>query len=165
MVCEQDDMQWMPEGLEKDEDEETLTDAAGHPDRRGPVSIDEARAELNRDPWGVPITSDPLWASQTGVVPLASLNAQGQPEPQAGPQPVPGQPPLPGQPGGPPALVRGEPVSAGCAEAACCWRGAGQAFERPGGDGKRQQAAGRRRESGADAGALGGRGRRGRSHR
>ena len=62
---------------------------------------------MNRDPWGVPITSDPLWASQTGVVPLASLNAQGQPQPDAGPQPVPGQPPLPGQPGGPPAAGSG----------------------------------------------------------
>ena len=107
VVCGQDDMQWMPEGLEKDEDEETLTGLLVTQIGAGLSSIDEARAELNRDPWGVPITSDPLWASQTGVVPLASLNAQGQPEPQAGPQPVPGQPPLPGQPGGPPAAVRG----------------------------------------------------------
>ena len=107
VVCEQDDMQWVPEGLEKDEDEETLTGLLVTQIGAGLSSIDEARAELNRDPWGVPITSDPVWASQTGVVPLASLNAQGQPEPMAGPQPVPGQPPLPGQPGGPPAPAAG----------------------------------------------------------
>ena len=52
VVCGQDDMQWMPEGLEKDEDEETLTGLLVTQIGAGLSSIDEARSELNRDPWG-----------------------------------------------------------------------------------------------------------------
>jgi len=96
VVCKQDDLQWMPEGLEQDEDEETLTTLLVSQIGAGLSSIDEARAELNKDPWGVPITSDPLWASQTGIVPLASLDpSTGQPV--AVTPEVPGQPPMPAQ--------------------------------------------------------------------
>ena len=96
VVCKQDDLQWMPEGLEQDEDEETLTTLLVTQVGAGLASIDEARAELNKDPWGVPITSDPLWASQTGIVPLASLDpSTGQPV--AVTPAVPGQPAMPAQ--------------------------------------------------------------------
>jgi len=146
VVCGQDDLQWMPEGLEQDEDEETLTGLLVTQIGAGLSSIDEARAELNRDPWGIPITSDPVWASQTGVVPLGAMNPQTrQPDPNAGPQPVPGQPPLPGQPGGPPAPAAGgapppgapKPPGAGAAPA-----GPASAPAEAGGGNKPQSGAG-----------------------
>ena len=94
VVCKQDDMQFTFEGLEEDEDEASLTGLLVQQVGAGLSSIDEARAELGRDPWGIPVTSDPLWASATGVVPLGAMDpATGQPK---GAQPPPGQAPPPG---------------------------------------------------------------------
>jgi hypothetical protein len=110
IVCEQDDLQWMPEGLEQDEDEETLTGLLVTQIGAGLSSIDEARAELNRDPWGIPVTSDPLWASAQGVIPLGAMDpATGKPQDVT--PAVPGQPAMPGQVGGPPpgSLTPGQP--------------------------------------------------------
>ena len=77
------------------------------------------------------------------MVPLASLNAQGQPEPQAGPQPVPGQPPLPGQPGGPPAGAGGSPSPPGAPKPPAAGAAPGKPSGAPAGaaSGNKPQAA------------------------
>lgn len=65
-VCGQADMEWAWEGLEEDEDAETLTNLLATQIGSGLRSIDEGRQELGLDPWGLPETSDPGWASATG---------------------------------------------------------------------------------------------------
>lgn len=93
-LCGQDDMQFMWAGLEEGQDRESLVgnlvDQVGH----GMMSIDEARVEIGEQPWGLPLTSDPVWATQMGVVPLGSI------DPLTG-RPAAMQPLLPGQAGTP----------------------------------------------------------------
>jgi Phage portal protein/ParB-like nuclease domain len=112
-VCGQEDLEWQWEGLEEDEDAETLTNLLVQQISAGMRSIDEARQELGLDPWNIPATADPGWASQmNGFVPFA-MNPATSPELQAqqqaqaaaiaqGQQAQPGQPPAkaPGQPAG-----------------------------------------------------------------
>ena len=116
VVCKQDDMQFTFEGLEEDEDEESLTGLLVQQVGAGLSCIDEARAELGKDPWGIPVTSDPLWASATGVVPLGAMDPEtGQPK--GAQPPPPGQAPPPGAapgeggspPGKPPPTGPGSP--------------------------------------------------------
>jgi 8-oxo-dGTP pyrophosphatase MutT (NUDIX family) len=99
-VCGQEDMEWQWEGLEEDEDAETLTNLLVMQVGAGMRSIDEARQELGLDPWGLPITSDPGWATQMGgfvsftIPPPAPPPMPGQlalPPPKPGEQPQPGQ--------------------------------------------------------------------------
>jgi Phage portal protein/ParB-like nuclease domain len=72
-VCGNDDLEWKWEGLEEDEDAKTLTELLVQQIGTGLRSIDEARAELGLDPWGLPVTSDPGWASQmSGFVPFTA---------------------------------------------------------------------------------------------
>lgn len=109
-VCQQPDMRFLFEGLEEDEDELTQTNLLVSQIGVGLASIDEGRAELGKQPWGLPETSDPGWASPTGgFVPLGQVDMTGAPT--AGAQPdaahpalglPPGQAPgqTPGQPGG-----------------------------------------------------------------
>jgi 8-oxo-dGTP pyrophosphatase MutT (NUDIX family) len=97
-VCEQDDMQFIFEGLEEDEDEETQTNLIVAQIGAGLASIDEGREALGKQPWGLPETSDPGWATQTGFVPLGQLTASGQVAPGQQPNanaPA-GQPPAAG---------------------------------------------------------------------
>jgi Phage portal protein/ParB-like nuclease domain len=129
-VCGQDDLEWQWEGLEEDEDAETLTSLLVQQVSAGMRSIDEARQELGLDPWNLPITSDPGWASQmNGFMPLSAVSMEPPPPPgqlMPGQQP-PGQqqqqgqqkPPQPGQqqqqkppPRGVPALPQSKPRSA-----------------------------------------------------
>jgi hypothetical protein len=50
----------------------------------GLLSIDEGRQMIGRDPWGLPLTSDPVWATQWGgAVPLTGI-AQATAQPQGG---------------------------------------------------------------------------------
>ena len=74
-VCGQSDMRFMFEGLEEGDDEatktKTLIDQVGSALR----SIDEAREELDLQPWGLPETSDPGWATATGWTPLTEAVA------------------------------------------------------------------------------------------
>lgn len=93
-VCGQDDMRFTFEGLEEDEDAETLTNLLVTQIGAGLSSVDEAREELGKNPWGLPETQDPLWASATGVESLAT--ALAPPAPPMLP-PGMGQPVLPGQ--------------------------------------------------------------------
>lgn len=78
-VCEQDDMQFVFEGLEEDEDEATQTGMLIQQIGGGLRSIDEAREELGLQPWGLPETSDPGWATPTGFIPLGQMTITGQP--------------------------------------------------------------------------------------
>jgi hypothetical protein len=98
-VCGMHDMEWQWEGLEEDEDSKLLTDLLVEQLGAGLCSIDEARQELGRDPWGLPITSDPGWATQWGgFVPLTGISTATA-NPQGG-APAPGNaPPAPKPPG------------------------------------------------------------------
>lgn len=112
-VCGQDDMQFVFEGLEEDEDEETQTNLLVMQIGAGLRSIDEARGELGLQPWGLPETVDPGWATATGFVPLGQLTATGDVAPgqqpdansPAGQQ----KPPTPGA-GGPGGAAPAKPT-------------------------------------------------------
>jgi Phage portal protein len=102
-LCGQKDMEWKWDGLEEDQDLDTLTNLLVTQIGAGLSSIDEARIEMGRLPWGLPITSDPGWASPTaGFTPLGQISALGAPEANVAPPPPPGAPPAPGggAPGG-----------------------------------------------------------------
>jgi len=83
-VCGQSDMRFMFEGLEEGEDEQIKTqiliDQVGSALR----SIDEAREELDLQPWGLPETSDPGWATATGWTPLTEAIAAARTGAQEG---------------------------------------------------------------------------------
>lgn len=90
-VCGQFDMEFKWEGLDEDENIAELTTALVEQIGAGLLSIDEGRQLLGRDPWGLPITSDPGWATQWGgLVPLTGVT-------EATAQPLGGSP----GPGGP----------------------------------------------------------------
>jgi len=85
-VCGQADMEWQFEGLEEDEDAETVTSLLVQQVGTGMRSIDEARQELGLDPWNLPVTSDPGWSTErtgfvsftaTGAFPTAGGASQG----------------------------------------------------------------------------------------
>lgn len=104
-VCGQEDMQFTWEGLEEGEDRESLIDNLINQISHGLMSIDEARVELGEQPWGLPLTSDPVWATQTGIVPVGAI------DPMSG-RPMGEQLALPGTagvaaPGGAPASAPG----------------------------------------------------------
>lgn len=69
-VAGQDDMRFVFEGLEAEDDEALKTELLVKQIGAGLRSIDEARGELNLQPWGLPETSDPGWSTPNGWVPL-----------------------------------------------------------------------------------------------
>lgn len=70
-VCHQDDMKFVFEGLQEEEDQEQLTTLLTAQIGAGLRSIDEGRDELNLQPWGLPETSGPIVITPTGPVSLA----------------------------------------------------------------------------------------------
>jgi len=74
-VCGQDDMQFVFEGLEAEEDQSLLTDLLIKQVENGLRSVDEARDELNLQPWGLPETSGPVFLSKNGPVPFGMATA------------------------------------------------------------------------------------------
>lgn len=70
----QDDMQWMWEGLEEDEDKETKTNLIAQQIGTALLSIDEGRIELGKTPWGLPQTSDPGFVTASGFTPLGEFD-------------------------------------------------------------------------------------------
>ncbi|MFJ5532480.1 phage portal protein [Streptomyces sp. NPDC093261] len=97
-VCGQGDMQWVWEGLETGEDAEGQVQHIIAQINEGLMSIDEGRAELQRAPWGLPITSEPVIVSPTQgtIVPLGSIDTTtGRPKglPLPGANPAGGKPP------------------------------------------------------------------------
>lgn len=91
-VCGQSDMEWRWEALAEGEDEEALISMMITQVERGLLSIDEARIELGRQPWGLQMTSDPGILIGAGFVPLGAIDpVTGAPSPQ--------QPAMPGEAG------------------------------------------------------------------
>lgn len=111
----QADMRFMFEGLEEDEDEDALVSRLVQMIQYGLSPIDEARIALGKSPYGLPITSDPVFVSPTaGMVPLGSIDpTTGKPMGTPPPAPV-GAPPAPG---GPPGAA-GQPPRPGVPPAA-----------------------------------------------
>ena len=108
-VWDQKDMRFMFEGLEEDKDETELVSRLVQMIQNGLATIDESRIALGKSPYGLPITSDPVFVSPTaGMVPLGSIDpTTGKPlgippPPAVGAPPAPGGGGPPGAPGGPP---------------------------------------------------------------
>jgi hypothetical protein len=121
----QEDMRFVFEGLEEDEDFNSLVDRLVQMISFGLAPIDECRIALGKPPYGLPITSDPVFVSATaGIVPLGSIDpTTGKPMGTPPPAPV-GAPPPPGgalPPGGkaPPGQLPpgGAPASPGSSPA------------------------------------------------
>lgn len=72
-VCGQDDMQFVFEGLEVEEDQAQLTTLLIDQVKNGLRSVDEARDELNLQPWGLPETSGPVFLAPTGPIPFGMV--------------------------------------------------------------------------------------------
>jgi hypothetical protein len=88
-VCAQGDMEWMWEGLEEGVDEESQVNLLIQEISYGLRSIDEARVQRGEQPWGLPLTSDPVFATPTGLMPIGAI------DPSTGAA-ASVQPPLPG---------------------------------------------------------------------
>ena len=73
-ICEQDDMQWAWVGLESINDEEQKAANFKALTSIGLLSIDEARVQMGLSPWGLPLTSDPVYMSATGVSTLGTVD-------------------------------------------------------------------------------------------
>lgn len=103
-TCGQEDMLFVFEGLEAEEDQMMLTELLSNQVKVGLRSVDEAREELNLQPWGLPETSGPVYGTATGVMPFGMQlsTVGGQPTPVA-----PGQQALPGVPPKVPAVAIG----------------------------------------------------------
>lgn len=69
-IAGQEDMRFVFEGLEAEDDEALKTELLVKQIGAGLRSIDEGREELNLQPWGLPETSDPGWSTPNGWVPL-----------------------------------------------------------------------------------------------
>lgn len=101
-VCGQEDMQWTWIGLEDNQDEESQASNMSTLIGTGVLSIDEARSQLGLAPWGLPLTSDPVFATATGLTSLGAIApaiadaSLGDPEVDPGNPPV-ATTPLPAQ--------------------------------------------------------------------
>lgn len=110
-VWGQEDMRFVFEGLEEDEDENALVERLVQQVSFGFCSVDEARIALGKSPWGLPITSDPVFVSATaGMVPLGSIDpTSGKPIGTPPPGAIGAPPPA----GGPPGAAPGVPPGGG----------------------------------------------------
>ena len=73
-ICDQDDMQWSWIGLESSDDEAAMMSNIKLATSAGLMSIDEGRNKLGLPPWGLPLTSDPVYMSATGVSTLGTVD-------------------------------------------------------------------------------------------
>jgi len=112
-TCGQDDMQFVFEGLEAEEDQVLLTELLVNQIKYGLRSVDEARDELSLQPWGMPETSGPVYMAPTGPIPFGAVTpVPGQPTPAAQPA-LPGvQPATPVVAGGSASGASSQPVAA-----------------------------------------------------
>jgi SPP1 gp7 family putative phage head morphogenesis protein len=114
-VCHQDDMRFLFDGLEEEDDEATETTLIVSQVGSALRSVDEGREKLGLQPWGLPETSDPIIVTPTGPVSLQAAMALNAAPPQAAP-PAGGAPerPAPTRPGQPAAAdAPARPVPAG----------------------------------------------------
>jgi hypothetical protein len=82
-VCGQDDMMFTFEGLQEEEDQETMTTMLVQQVTNGFRSVDEAREELNLQPWGLPETGEPVMLTPTGPVPFGAASQAASAQAQA----------------------------------------------------------------------------------
>lgn len=82
-MCGQTDMRVMFEGMLEEEDEETTTNLIVNQVSHGLLTIDEGRDMLGKQPFNLPETSDPGWATQTGFMPLNGAALMNTPMPGA----------------------------------------------------------------------------------
>lgn len=73
-ICGCPDMEWKWEGLEEGDDEADLVNNLITQVNAGLISHDEARLEIGREPWGLPITADPGVITGSGFVPLGAID-------------------------------------------------------------------------------------------
>lgn len=96
-LCHQDDMRWLFDGLEEEEDEATETGMVVQQVSSALRSVDEGREKLGLQPWGLKETQDPLFVTANGPVPLATAiaqaNAQAQTAQNVADNPPPALPP------------------------------------------------------------------------
>ena len=89
-ICGQPDMEWMWEGLEEGVDEASEVGLLIQEVSFGLKSIDEARIQRGEQPWGLPMTSDPLYMTTRGITPIGSIDPStgmaisGQQTPEVG---------------------------------------------------------------------------------
>lgn len=105
-VFGQHDMRWSWPKIERDDqDKERQTELIVNQVKIGLMSVDEGRMELGKQPWGLAVTSDPIYCMPTGFVPFGAVNPDtGAPDPL----------PAPGAPAGPtPAGVPATATPAG----------------------------------------------------
>lgn len=89
-VCGMDDMQWTWNGLEQGEDEGESVDLLKTEIAGGLKSIDEGRIARGMQPWGLEITSNPVYFTGTGIIPIAGLDPEnGRPKGDPAPGSVP----------------------------------------------------------------------------
>jgi hypothetical protein len=81
-VLGQDDMEWFWEGIEEETDQQTLNQNLIAQLEHGGLTIDEFRQENGRDPLDLPLTREPVWATSSGLVPLAAMTGNAA-SPQA----------------------------------------------------------------------------------
>lgn len=84
-IAGQDDMRFVFEGLQEEEDESIMTELLVKQIGAGLRSIDEGREKLNLQPWGLPETSDPGWSTPNGWVPLVEATEARALDAAAGP--------------------------------------------------------------------------------
>lgn len=73
-ICGQRDMEWMWEGLEEGVDEASEVGLLVQEVSFGLKSIDEARIQRGEQPWGLPLTSDPVYMTTRGITPIGSID-------------------------------------------------------------------------------------------
>lgn len=154
-ICGQKDMEWRWDGIEEDKDEQTQTQILTEQIGAALCSIDEARIELGRDPWGMEITQDPGWATAAGFMPLGAINPDtGLPEVIQGMAPN-GVPAIPGSPPGSSRSGRA-PAGANVAQPAGLKPASAQTAQRPAsGQGiPKPRPGGRQQSPGHDAAAA-----------
>jgi len=104
-VCHQDDMRFLFDGLEEEDDEATETGLIVQQVGSALRSVDEGREKLGLQPWGLPETSDPIIVTPTGPVSLQAAMAMA-----AQPPALPPGGAAPGQPAGQqPGQANGQP--------------------------------------------------------
>jgi hypothetical protein len=71
-VCNQTDMQFTFEGLQQEEDMDALTGVLVQQLQNGMRTLDECRQELNLQPYGLEESSEPLFVTPNGPMPLST---------------------------------------------------------------------------------------------
>ena len=80
-ICGQSDMEWQWEGMEQGLDEATQVSILVSKINAGLLTIDEGRNELGEQPFGLPMTTEPLVATSMGYLALGSIDpSTGKPE-------------------------------------------------------------------------------------